>query len=76
MKETVLFLPILQAQAEALRDTKDSITNLIEQWETDQLASVVVIQNLPSLNGRPKRDSLIEAGLAEMIAIGVALRMV
>lgn len=73
MKETVLFLPILQSQAEALRDTKGSITNLIEQWETEQLASVVVIQNLPSLNGRPKRDSLIEAGLAEMIAIGVAL---
>lgn len=73
MKETVLFLPMLQSQAEALRDTKDSIADLMDQWETAQIASVVVIQNLPSLNGRPKRDSLIEAGLAEMIALGVAL---
>lgn len=54
MKETVLFLPMLQSQAEALRDTKDSIVDLLTQWDVAQIASVVVIQNLPSLNGRPK----------------------
>jgi len=74
VKETVLYLPMLQSQAEALRDTKDSIVDLLAQWDVAQIASAVVIQNLPSLNGRPKRDGLIELGLAEMIALGVRLK--
>ena len=74
MKETVLYLRMLQSQAEALRDTKDSIVDLLAQWDVAQIASAVVIQNLPSLNGRPKRDGLIELGLAEMIALGVRLK--
>ncbi|HGN3297123.1 TPA: AAA family ATPase [Pseudomonas aeruginosa] len=73
MNKTVLYLPLLQSQAEALKDLETPIADLLLQWGVDQLASVVFIQNIPSLSGKPKREGMLERALADLIALGVDL---
>ncbi|HEJ4910506.1 TPA: helicase, partial [Pseudomonas aeruginosa] len=73
MNKTVLYLPLLQSQAETLKDLETPIADLLLQWGVDQLASVVFIQNIPSLSGKPKREGMLERALADLIALGVDL---
>ncbi|NWC83165.1 AAA family ATPase [Pseudomonas putida] len=73
MNKTVLYLPLLQSQADALKDMNAPVADLLSQWGIPQVASVVVIQNLPALRGQPKIESKIENGLADMIAVATDL---
>jgi hypothetical protein len=69
----VLYLPLLGSQADSLVDSSSSARVLLRQWDVPQVASVAVIQNLPSLDGKLKSEMLIEKGLAELISIGTEL---
>lgn len=74
MSGPVLYVPLLSTQADLLVDAAaSSVPLLLAKWDVPQLASVAVIQNLPSLAGKSKSDTIAEKALAELISVGVSL---
>lgn len=73
MAEYVLYLPMSEAQAEQLSTPAASPLQTFEGWESPQIASVALIQNLPTLAGKPKSSAIIEKGIADLIDIAADL---
>lgn len=69
----ILYLPFLAAQADTLINPTVSAQHLLGEWDASQVASVAIIQNLPTLAGKPKSEMIIEKALAEMISVGEEL---